>query len=494
MCAWLPLSELPDLRRVGIIALDTETKDGGLLAGRGSGWAWGDGYVCGVSVAYHGEGGIRAHYIPLRHPDSQNFDHALVQHWLRDLFAADVRIVTQNGLYDWGWLRADMGLQMPPSDRLEEIGALATMVDENRWRYSLDALCAWRGLPGKDEELLRQAAIAYGFPKKAKPQTFIWQLPARFVGPYAEADATNTLKLYESIEPVFDREGTRAAYRLEIDLLPMVHEMRRRGVRVDIAAAEQAREQLLRKRDAVFAELSEKLGTNIGMAEIGRTKWLVQTFDRERIAYPRTEKGNPSFTSGPRGWMHKHPHWLPQLIVKADKYNNAAVNVLETYILSHVVNGRVYAEIHPHRSDEGGTRSLRFSYSNPPLQLMPSRDEEPAPLIRGVFLSEEGETWAKPDISQQEFRLIVHYGVRHKLRGAHEAAAYYRDDPDADFHKFAAELTGLARKDAKGVNFANVYGAGVRTLAQMIGKPELETRKIVERSTAHCRSWRSWQS
>ena len=38
--------------------------------------------------------------------------------------------------------------------------------------------------------------------------------------------------------------------------------------------------------------------------------------------------------------MHKHAHWLPQLIVKVDKYNNAAVNFLENYILGHTVNGR----------------------------------------------------------------------------------------------------------------------------------------------------------
>jgi DNA polymerase I-like protein with 3'-5' exonuclease and polymerase domains len=481
MSAWLPLSELPDLRRVGIIALDLETKDDGLLAGRGSGWPWGAGYICGVSIAYRIEGDVRAHYFPLRHPDSNNFNPEQVHGWLRDLIASDVRIVTHSGLYDWGWFRAEMGLRMPPSERMEEIGALATIVDENRYRYSLDALSAWRGLPGKDEAQLKQAVIDHGFPKKTKPQSVIWQLPAHCVGPYAEADAVSTLALFESLDPVLEREGTREAYRLEIDLLPMVLEMRRRGVRIDVSAAEQAREQLLRKRAAAFAELSEKLGTSVGMAEIGRTKWLAETFDQQGITYPRTEKGNPSFTSGPRGWMHKHSHWLPQLIIKADKYNNAAVNVLGTYILGHVVNGRVHAEIHPHRSDEGGTRSLRFSYSNPPLQLMPSRDEELAPLIRGVFLPEEGETWAKPDISQQEFRLIVHYSVRHKLRGAHEAADYYRNNPDADFHKFAAELTELARKDAKGVNFANVYGAGVRTLAQMIGKSEAEARIIKER-------------
>jgi hypothetical protein len=74
---------------------------------------------------------------------------------LKDLVASGVRIVTQNGLYDWGWLRSDGGILMPPSERLEEIGALATIIDENRYSYSLDAICAWRGLPGKDETTAR---------------------------------------------------------------------------------------------------------------------------------------------------------------------------------------------------------------------------------------------------------------------------------------------------------------------------------------------------
>ena len=62
-----------------------------------------------------------------------------------------MRFVTQNGLYDWGWLRTEADIRMPPSEHMEEIGALATMIDENRYTYNLDDLCAWRGLPGKDE-------------------------------------------------------------------------------------------------------------------------------------------------------------------------------------------------------------------------------------------------------------------------------------------------------------------------------------------------------
>ena len=106
---------------------------------------------------------------------------------------------------------------MPPSDQLEEIGALATLIDENRFTYSLDSLCAWRGLPGKDTTLLEEAVKAAGFKvsKKTPLQSYIWQMPAHIVGPYAEADPIATLALFEDLNPILDQEGTRAAYRLE---------------------------------------------------------------------------------------------------------------------------------------------------------------------------------------------------------------------------------------------------------------------------------------
>jgi hypothetical protein len=86
MSVWRAPTELPDLRRAGVIALDTETRDNLLHAKMGSGWPFADGHICGMSVAYHAGGGIRAHYFPLRHPDSNNIDAAQVFQWLRDCF------------------------------------------------------------------------------------------------------------------------------------------------------------------------------------------------------------------------------------------------------------------------------------------------------------------------------------------------------------------------------------------------------------------------
>ena len=133
----------------------------------------------------------------------------------------------------------------------------------------------------------------------------------------------------------------------------------------------------------------------------------------------------------------------------------------------------------PFRSEDGGTKSFRFSYSNPPLQQMPSRDKELGPLIRNVFLPEEGEVWCKPDISQQEFRFVVHHAVLRNLPGAKEAAEHYRSNPNADYHAIVAEMTGLDRDLAKAVNFAKIYGAGPKKFAEMIGKPLSEARAII---------------
>src|SRR6516162_8395746 len=127
---WRRPDSLPDLRNAGLIALDTETDDLRLQAGKGPGWATHESKIVGISVAHRANGAIHSAYFPIAHPDSDNFDREQAFQWVRDHVAAGVHFVTQNGLYDWGWLRADAGIVMPPSEQLEETQAAATLVDE----------------------------------------------------------------------------------------------------------------------------------------------------------------------------------------------------------------------------------------------------------------------------------------------------------------------------------------------------------------------------
>src|SRR5262249_59040401 len=135
-------------------------------------------------------------------------------------------------------------------------------------------------------------------------------------------------------------------------------------------------------------------------------------------------------------------------------------------------------QIQPCKAGDDGARSLRFSDPAPPLQLMTARDEELAPIIRGLFLPDEGEIWAKPDASQQEFRIAVHYAALHNMPGAELALQRYHDDPDTDFHLFAAQMAGIDRPDAKTFNFGFIYGMGIRTNAKKLGPSLKKEPKI----------------
>lgn len=479
---WTSPAELPDLRgKVREMGLDVETKDGGLASGRGPGWATGDGYICGVSAAWREGTELFKEYYSIRHPDTPDqFSSEQVSRWIRDHAAAGVRMVFHSAGYDLGWLDADLGVD-PSSVLIEDSCALAVMVDENRNSYRLDDLCRWRNVTGKDEAALREAAAAYD----VDPKSGLWRLPARYVGPYGAQDPAATLLLADSLRPVLAAEETEAAYRVEMELVPLIHAMRKRGIRIDLAACDRGMAELRRRRDHLLEELGRKLGTSgVTVKNCRSPDFLEKWFEEEGVSVPFTTKsGRGSFTAE---WMREHEHWLPSTVSKITQLDSAAEKFIQGFICDYVVNGRLHATINQYRSDDQkGTRTTRLSYSDPPLQEMPARDEEIAAIVRGCFLPEEGEKWFAPDYSQQELRLMVHYAAGARkgkgLPRAVEALEKYRNDPDTDFHQLVIDWTSLERKPAKNVTFAKGYGAKVPKIAAMIGKSRKEAEVIVDK-------------
>ncbi len=488
---WTPPAELPDLRQCKRIALDRETRDDGLTFGKGPGWAWGAGHVCGVSVAWHDDtGGVGSAYFPIAHADGHNFDKDAVARWEIDHQKSGVRFVFQNAPYDGGWGHRDMGVPIPPL--LDDTVCMANMVDENLPSYKLDDLCKWRGLPaGKDELLLLEALSAHGWPSTGdKIKNNLWRLPARYVGPYAEADAVATLLLADSLDPEIDAQGVREAYQLECDLIPLVHEMRRRGIKVDLNAADRAYAKFKAQSAQALEELSRRTNRRVSMEDVRSYNWLEATHMEHGVQFPRAWKpgdlpGQPNTGRGifdANVWMKNAEHWLPKLVVRARSREDAAEKFVKTYIMGYANNGRLHASINQFRSEEGGTRTYRFSYADPPLQQTPSREDDIAPDVRGCFLPEEGEWWMRQDVGQQELRLDVHFSEVLKLSKAKEAGDLYRNDPDTDFHKMVADWVGMERGAAlKGISFGKSYGAGIPKLATMINKNIAETEEIMEK-------------
>ena len=154
-------------------------------------------------------------------------------------------------------------------------------------------------------------------------------------------------------------------------------------------------------------------------------------------------------------------------IARAREINKAHTTFIDT-ILKHSYKGRIHAEINQLRSDNGGTVTGRFSYSNPNLQQIPARNKELGPRIRSLFIPEEGHTWGCFDYSQQEPRLVVHYATLQNLYGVDEVLNAYHEG-DADFHTIVADMAEIPRSQAKTINLGLFYGMGKNKLQAELG-------------------------
>ena len=124
--------------------------------------------------------------------------------------------------------------------------------------------------------------------------------------------------------------------------------------------------------------------------------------------------------------------------------------------------------------------------NNPNLQQIPARDPEMGPMIRRLFLPDEGEKWAAIDFSQQEPRILVHYAhafAEYKnmdMPGVMEFVKAYNENPDMDFHTMVAEMADIPRKQAKVINLAMMYGMGVNKLSEQLDITLPEAKELTK--------------
>ena len=457
---WVAPEILPDLSSASRIAIDLETKDPSLKLS-GPGWATGDGHVTGIAIATDGWSG----YLPIRHEGGGNLDANFVFKWLSKTLSTNCDKIFHNALYDVGWLRRE-GIFL--NGKIHDTVIAAPLIDENRRQYSLNSLGLDYCGEKKDESLLTEAANSF----KIDPKAEMYKLPAKFVGVYAEQDAVLTLKLWDKLRKLLETQKLEPIYELESNLIPLLIEMRWRGVRVDVNKAEETVVKLKQQEKECIKQIKYKYGVDV---DVWASTSVAKAFDKAGLTYPRTQKTNaPSFTGK---WLEGLDHGLPKLVVEARKLQKIRSAFIENMILEHSHKGRIHGQMHPLRGDSGGTVSGRFSYSTPNLQQVPARDPILGPLVRGLFLPEEEHVWGAFDYSQQEPRLTVHYASKMSLLGAEEAVSAYRHD-DADFHQIVADMAGISRKDAKVINLSLSYGMGKNKLIQALGINDLEAEAL----------------
>jgi DNA polymerase I-like protein with 3'-5' exonuclease and polymerase domains len=458
---WICPDSFPDLSKAKYIAIDLETRDPDLKT-KGSGAIIGHGEIIGIAVAVEGWSG----YYPIAHREG-NLDKTIVLEWFKEVCATDAAKIFHNAMYDVCWIRA-AGIHI--NGHIVDTMVMASLIDENRFSYTLNSIGYEYLREVKDERGLKEAAEAAGVDAKSE----MYKLPAMYVGSYAEKDAELTLELFKVLSREINKQNLTEIFDLETQLFPCLIDMKFKGVRVDVESAHKLKEKLSTQEKILLREVQQ--GTGID-TQIWAAKSIAKVFEKLNLPYELTEKTQaPSFT---KNFLQEHKHPLVQKIAKARELNKAHTTFIDT-ILKHSHKGRIHADINPIRSDQGGTVTGRFSYSNPNLQQIPARNKELGPMIRGLFLPEENHTWGCFDYSQQEPRLVVHYAASTQPICFNESVIKIVEkfkNNEVDFHQTVADMAGISRSQAKTINLGLFYGMGKAKLQAELG---LSTKQEAE--------------
>ena len=456
---WLPPEEFKDLSSYDEIAIDLETKDPNLKT-MGSGSVTGRAKIVGVALAVEGWSA----YYPIAHEGGGNMDKKKVMEYFRTILNYPSRKIFHNAMYDVCFIRA-AGLKI--NGQIVDTMIAGSLVNENRFRYDLGSMGRDYLGKGKNEAVLQETAKEWGI----DPKSEMYKLPAMYVGEYAEQDAKLTLDLWQEMKKQIEMEDVSSIFELETELFPCLVDMRFLGVRVDIEGAHKLKEKLVAEEKECLLKVKKETGVD---TQIWAARSIEKVFQKLSLPYDRTKKSDsPSFT---KNFLQNHEHPVVKQIARAREINKSHTTFIDT-IIKHSHKGRIHAEINQLRSDQGGTVTGRFSYSNPNLQQIPARNKELGPMIRSLFIPEEGHKWGCFDYSQQEPRLVTHYASLDNLYGVEEVMDAYQEG-EADFHQIVAEMADIPRSQAKTINLGLFYGMGKNKLMAELGINEDKAKDL----------------
>ena len=420
-------------------------------------------------------------YLAFGHTMGNNSTFGEVHEILLDIYKSGRSICFHNAMFDLDVIETHFELPMPAYHRIHDTLILAFLHDPHVQSLSLkDLVVTWGLAEPSERDELRDWIIANVPDAKRKKSTWgahISKGPVGLVGRYAEADVRLTSQLfYYLAEKVLPLQ--LEPYHREIQLLPILLENSRLGVRVDRAGLSAAKEQAIKDIEKCTVWVRALLNSpelNVDSdSQLVDSIYQSEHWDKNK-AWPTTDKGQKQATKEALEEMLTNEHLRDVLRYRAN-LSTCLSTFIEPWLHSSEKTGRIYTNWNSVRGERGGTRTGRLS-STPNFQNAPIRypkvnlpadlDVAPLPLIRSFILPDEGHKLVACDFNAQELRIFAHFEGGNLMK-------QYQQDARADLHTYAAtmmtEASGreVSRTYSKGVSFAILYGAGPKKISEML--------------------------
>lgn len=481
----------------------------------------------GVAIRWPGKA---PRYHAWGHPTKNNSGKDSAYRELKGAYAHPDGVCFHHAKFDLDVAEVHLGLKPPHWSRVHDTLFLLFLDDPHQRELGLKeayARLSGEGTPERDAVVSwlvehRGDELLPGHRLSDKPKSpyfagaFVAHAPGDLVGRYACGDVRRTGWLFDHLHEKTLARGMGPAYDRERRLLPVVLEMERQGLRVDLPRLERDLAFYERVWRAVNHQLLKRLQTSEDQLNLDSgqqlIRWLVdhgQVADEDLV--PRTAKGNLSSSGDALTQCVADPALAGLLRYRAGLKTTLGTYLRSWHTMASRSKGLIFTSWNQVRNAEtggelGGTRTGRMSctwFMNMPkafdpifahetpggldpsdpdrrrkLPACPFDDLPPLPLCRDYVVPyEKGDVLLDRDYAQQELKLLGHFeGGALKKRylatpwmDAHDEA---RDHIERVFHRT------FERTPIKNTNFGLIYGEGLGALAAKNGSTVEEAKEV----------------
>lgn len=269
-------------------------------------------------------------------------------------------------------------------------------------------------------------------------------LPADVVAAKCCDDVEATLAVYFTLMGMKEEDGEPSIHRESLDvdmqLLPMLVKMGKRGIKLDHEKV-MAHETRLKKEVQYYLNICAAEGFNPGSQ--AQAAYTLMT--RGNHFKLKRKKDRRVLRPGLRAVVDEAALRLcdDPLAVVVIEYRHAQ-KLRGTYVKPYMVADRAYTKFGLN------TATSRLSSSARNLQNIPV-------IMRDMFVPDTG-SFSGFDDSQAELRILAHI--------SHDEEMQWIFDNGGDIHQSTADDMGIQRLLAKNVNFAMLYGATTQTIME----------------------------
>lgn len=262
---------------------------------------------------------------------------------------------------------------------------------------------------------------------------------------------------------------------VELPLVPVLREMERAGVRIDVAKLHEAEQTLgaeLAQREQEIYRMADTVFNINSPKQVGDV-----LFEGLRLD-PKAKKSSRGQYSTSEEVLQnlKDKHPIVSAILdyrELKKLISTYIAALPTYI--NPATGKIHTTY-----NQTVTATGRLSSSNPNLQNLPIRSAR-GRFIREAVIPDEGCMFLSADYSQIELRLLAHLSQdEHLLQAFREGQDIHVATAAKIFNVPVEEVTTDQRRRAKTANFGIIYGISAFGLAQQLDCPRAEAKQLID--------------